>query len=186
MWRRIALGIAIASAFGAGLSLAATSRESAPSTLGPSYGLSLELPKGWIGRIYDANRGTQPPIADLQAGSFLTADDLDLLKDSDLGSGVAQDMQPADILILVWETLGSGGFDYEPLLSAPQIGPDNLMTALEGMPTGHAVGRVFFSTEGRAFDLMVEFGTLSPEPAQLDRANQVLRTLRVGPRTSDN
>ena len=182
-WRGIAVSIGVVLAFSGGLWLAAGSGESAETTLGPSYGVSLDLPSGWIGRIYDANRGTAPPIADLQVGSFGAASSLDLLKDADdVGTQAAEAMGPSDILILIWETLGSGGFDYVELTGSPQIGPQDLGTALEGFPSTHAVGRLFFSTQGRMFDLMVEFGTLSPDSAELDRANRVLRSLRIEPR----
>ena len=93
-------------------------------------------------------------------------------------------MRPDDIFILIWETLGSGGFDYKPLAGPPRVEPGNLGAALEGFPSEHAVGRVLFSTEGRMFDLMVEFGTLAPDQGQLERANEVLRTLRITPITT--
>ena len=45
----------------------------------------------------------------------------------------------------------------------------------------HPVARIFFTTQGRFFDLMVEFGTASPE--QLARANDLLATLRIEARS---
>jgi hypothetical protein len=124
-------------------------------------------------------------MADLQAGSFAAGDSLDLLKDtnSDTWVTAAKAMRPDDILILLWETAGSGGFDYHPLLASPQISAGDLGSAFEGFPSNHAVGRQFFTTGGRMFDLMVEFGRLSPDREQLDRANEVLTTLRIDPQS---
>jgi hypothetical protein len=182
-WRRIVILVVGVCALAAGLWLVTASRGSGASSLGPRYGVSLELPNGWIGRIYDGNRGTAPVLADLQAGSFPAGDSPDLLKDnnSDTWVTAAEAMNPDDILILLWETAGSGGFDYQPLAGSPQISTSDLGTAFEGFPSNHAVGRRFFTTGGRMFDLMVEFGRLSPDREQLDLANEVLTTLRIDP-----
>jgi hypothetical protein len=183
-WRRIVMVVVIACALAGALWLATASRGSGATTLGPSYGISLDLPSHWIGQIYDGNRGTGPVMADLQAGSFAAGDNLDLLDDnSDTAVTAANAMRPDDILILLWETAGSGGFDYQPLLRSPHISAGDLGSAFEGFPSDHAVGRQFFTTEGRRFDLMVEFGRLSPDREQLDRANEVLTTLRIDPQT---
>jgi hypothetical protein len=177
-WRRFILAIAVASAFGGGLWLATSSRGSA-AQLGPSYGVSLELPSGWTGRIYNASQGTGRSLADLQAGSFQAADDEDLVKDA---ARAAEVMEPSDALILLWEAGGSvSRSDYEQLLGPPQIGTDDVRVQLEGFPSTHAVGQLFFTTKGRRFDLMVEFGSLSPDSAQLHRVNRVLETLAIEP-----
>lgn len=176
--------VVTACALAGGLWLATASRGSDATTLGPSYGISLDLPNGWIGQIYDANRGTGPVMADLQTGSFGAGDNLDLLdNNSDTAATAANAMRPDDILILLWETGGSGGFDYQPLSGSPHITASDLGSAFEGFPSNHAVGRQFFTTAGRMFDLMVEFGRLSPDPEQLDRANEVLTRLRIDPQT---
>jgi hypothetical protein len=181
-WRRTALLVVVIAAVAVGLWLATASRGGSGATpIGPRYGVTLDVPDGWIGRIYDGNRGTAPVMADLQAGSFPAGDSLDLLKDnnSDTWVTAAEVMRPDDILILLWETEGGGGFDYPPLAGPPHITVDELGSAFEGFPSDHAVGRQFFTTAGRTFDLMVEFGQLSPDREQLDRANDVLRTLRI-------
>jgi hypothetical protein len=183
--KRIAMLAVIACALALGLWFATGSRGSGATSLGPRFGVSLDLPNGWIGRIYDGNRGTAPVMADLQAGSFAAGDSLELLKDksSDTWVTAAEAMGPDDILVLLWETAGSGGFDYQPLAGSPHIAASDLGSAFEGFPSDHAVGRQFFATGGRMFDLMVEFGRLSPDREQLDRANEVLTTLRIEPQS---
>ena len=67
---KLILGLAVL-AFAGGLGLAAASRSSGGDTrmLGPRYGISLELPPRWIGRIYDIGRAN-PTLAAIQAGTF--------------------------------------------------------------------------------------------------------------------
>jgi hypothetical protein len=84
-----------------------------------------------------------------------------------------------DIVIILWDTGGGGGGTYPPLAGAPRVTREDL-SPIEGFP--HPVTRTLFATEGRFFDLMVEFGGdfgTSPDSAQLERANNVLATLRV-------
>lgn len=176
--RGLLLVVAVA-AFAGGLWLSTASGDSTSSTLGPDLGVSLELPSGWIGRIYDIDRGAGPPLAALQAGSFASASDPDILKDDDVATRASEAMGSGDVLILLWETLRGGGFDYEPLTGSPRIGQTDLGTALEGFPSTHAVARRFFTTRNRFFDLMVEFGTVTPGPLEIQRVNRVLRTLVV-------
>lgn len=181
-WRRLALVLAALAAFAAGLSLAAASHDSPATALRSAYGVSVDLPTSWVGRIYDIGRGN-PTLAALQAGTFAGSEDPDVLKaDDDIATGATKIMHPGDVLILLWEaTPAGGGFDYEPLVGKPEIRPADLGVALEGFPLDHAVGRRFFSTGCRYFDLMVEFGTASPGADDLARANEILRTLRIEP-----
>lgn len=133
--------------------------ESSGPRIGPTYGVSLDVPSGWIGQIYDGNRGTPPPFAVLQATS-LTGGGPDVLTlDSDTASGVGEQMGASDILILLWESGGGGGETWEPLAGAPKITREDF-SPIEGF--AHPVARTFFTAEGR-FDLMVEFGAASPD-----------------------
>jgi len=181
-WPKVALGLVLL-AFAAGLGLAATSRGSGSdaTTLGPSYGISLDLPPRWFGRIYDIGRAN-PALASIQAGTFQGSDDPNLLHDDDVATRASDAMHAGDLLILLWETTPEGGgFDYRPLAGPPELRAADLGVALEGFPSDHAVGRRFFSTGGRYFDLMVEFGSSSPGDIELELANSVLRTLRIEP-----
>ncbi|HSB39902.1 MAG TPA: hypothetical protein VLD13_12505 [Gaiellaceae bacterium] len=179
--RAVAIAAAVAAAFGAGISFAASQHEPGGAPiLGPAYGISIDLPRGWVGRISDANAGNGAPLADLQAGSFDAADCPDLVKDDDVGTNTAKAMAAGDVLVLVWETSSSHPA-YEPLQGPLHVTAADLGSSLEGFPTGHAVAHVPFSTQGRAFDLFVEFGTASPAAAQVERVDAVLGSLRVAP-----
>ena len=90
-------------------------------------------------------------------------------------------MGSRDILILLWETGGGGGDTYVPLVGAPEITREDF-SPIEGF--GHPVAGTLFTTQGRFFDLLVEFGEefgTTPDTAQLARANDVLAALRIEP-----
>ncbi len=182
---RVSLAMAVVVALGGGLWLGATSGKTsaAGSRIGPTYGVSLDLPSEWIGYIYDGNRGNPPPRAVLQATSFTGAGpDVLTLKD-DAAARVGELMGSGDILILLWDTGGGGGDTYVPLVGAPEITREDF-SPIEGF--GHPVARTLFTTQGRFFDLMVEFGGefgTTPDTAQLARANDVLAALRIEPQS---
>jgi hypothetical protein len=180
----VSLAIAAAVALGGGLWLGATSgKTSAGTRIGPTYGVSLDLPSGWIGQIYDGNRGAPPPRAILEATSFTGAGRDVLTLEDDAAARVGELMGTSDIVILLWETGGGGGDTYAPLVGSPTITREDL-SPIEGF--AHPVARILFATQGRFFDLMVEFGAAygtSPDAAQLARANDVLAALRIEPQS---
>jgi hypothetical protein len=179
----VSLAVVGVIALGGGLWFGATAGEtSAGSSIGPTYGVALDLPSGWIGQIYDGNRGAPPPLAFLQATSFTGAGPHVLTIEDDAAAQVGERMGPRDIVIILWETGGGGGDPYAPLAGAPTITREDF-SPIEGF--AHPVARTFFTTQGRFFDLMVEFGGefgTSPDTAQLARANDVLAALRIEPR----
>jgi hypothetical protein len=81
----------------------------------------------------------------------------------------------------VFLELGSESRD-KFIASGQQIAVKGTISPIEGLQ--HPVARSLFTTQGRFFDLMVEFGddlgTL-PDSTQLERANDVLATLRIEP-----
>ena len=178
----VLLAVAGALALGGGLWLGATSGQTSPGLrIGPTYGVSLDLPSGWIGQIYDGNRGAPPPRAILEATSFTGGGPHVLTVEDDAAAQGGERMSARDIVIILWDT-GDGGADtYAPLVGAPTITREDF-SPIEGFQ--HPVARSLFTTQGRFFDLMVEFGddlgTL-PDSTQLERANNVLATLRVEP-----
>jgi hypothetical protein len=176
----VLLTVVGAVALGSGLWVGATSGETVSrSRVGPAFGVSLDLPSGWIGRIYDGNRGASPPYASVQATSFAREGPGVLDPDSDTAKRVGEQMGSSDILVLLWE-IGSGRREaYEPLAGAPQITREDF-APIEGF--ARPVAHTLFSVHDRSFDLFVEFGA-SPDAAQLTRANDVLATLRIEPRS---
>jgi hypothetical protein len=181
----VPLAIAAVMALVSGLWLGATSGKTAAAgtRLGPNYGVSLDLPSAWIGYIYDGNRGALPPRAILQATSFTGAGPDALTLQDDAAARVGELMGPRDILILLWEWEGGGGDTYVPLVGAPEITRKDF-SPIEGF--AHPVARTLFTTQGRFFDLMVEFGGefgTTPDSTQMNEANEVLATLRVEQRS---
>jgi hypothetical protein len=178
----VPLAVAGALALGGGLWLGATSSKTSPgSRIGPTYGVSLDLPSGWIGQIYDGNRNAPPPRAILEATSFTGAGPDVLTVKDDSAAQVGERMGARDIAIILWDTGGGGGDTYATLAGAPRVTQRDL-SPIEGFQ--HPVARILFTTQGRFFDLMVEFGGAlgtSPDSTQLERANDVLATLRVEP-----
>jgi hypothetical protein len=180
----VGLTVAAALALGGGLWFGATAgKTSADTKIGPTYGVSLDVPGGWIGQIYDGNRGAPPPHAFLQATSYTGAGPDVLTVEDDAAAQVGERMGPRDIVILLWETGGGGGDTYAPLEGAPAITQGDF-SPIEGF--AHPVAGILFTTQGRFFDLLVEFGGefgTPPDSTQLDNANDVLATLRVEPRS---
>jgi hypothetical protein len=145
-----------------------------------AFGVALDLPSGWVGDIYQANRGARPPQAYLQATSFTAGGVGGLGRHDPTAMYVAEQMGSRDLLILLWETSGRGGTAYEPLSpgAAPTITSEDF-TPIEGF--SHPVARTYFTTRGRFFDLMVEFGSSSTHTADLGRANDVMAKLWIEP-----
>ena len=181
-WRNaVVLAVAMAAviaAFVAGLFVAPSSGASgsvALQSVGPDYGVSLTLPAGWSGRIYNE----QPPAA--QSAAFLQAGDFPLpQRDDDVGTSAAASMHAQNVLIIMWEAFGAGGgFDYVPLSKAPQVTSGDFGVSLEGFPPGHDLARLFFELNGRKFVLIVEAGTSAVTQSQIDTVNAVLATLQI-------
>jgi hypothetical protein len=174
--------VALGAAFAVGLVVAPSSSGTTGSvslrSIHTDYGLSLTLPSGWSGRIYNEQPAGSPIAANLQAGNFpLPAED------DDVGTSAAKVMHPDSVLLILWEALGTGGgFHYQKLSGPPQLAPQDSTVPLEGFPPDHALARIFFETAGRKFELIAEFGQSRLTPALLDEANGVLKTLAITPR----
>jgi hypothetical protein len=181
-WRRAAVAaaamLALAAAFAGGALFAPGADAPAGAVvlqgIQPGYGVSLELPAGWSGRVVNEQTAGTPPAAYVQAASFeLPAND------DDVGSAAAATMGRDDVLIVLLEALSSGGADFERLAGAPQISRADFGAAIAGVPPDHALARVLFTTAGRRFVLSVQFGNQHPSDTELRRVNAVLVTLRI-------
>lgn len=177
----ITVAAAIGSAFTAGLLVAPSAGKTAGKvaieSIGPNYGVSLELPTGWSGRVYNEQPVASAPAAYVQAGSFQLP-----TNDDDVGTAAAAAMKPNDVFIVLLESLGDGGFDYTPLVGTPVITRTDFGPLTAGIPPDHALARIFFSTAGRRFVISAQFGSRSVSDQQLTRVNDVLSTLRIQPR----
>jgi hypothetical protein len=79
--------------------------------------------------------------------------------------------------------------EFVPVDDLPRVGTDALtgydvasdsLPRIEPIP-GHASTRMLFTTEGRFFDLRVEFGSQQPTDAALAEVNAILASIRVDP-----
>jgi len=134
------------------------------------YGIRIDVPKGWDGRAFQSG-----DIRYLLLANFEIPE----------GVGFASDLRDrldrgrmTVFLQELTEQCPCPGFDL--LQDPPSIGPFDI-TALEGVPSGHALARRTFTVHDRWFELWVEFGT-EPAPApRVSEVNEALATLRIAP-----
>jgi len=153
-----------------------TREERPSSTTVEGYGMRIDLPEGWDGRIVGP--------AGTKFGPYLQAASFDLPEgDDDVATRARARMGRDDIVVVLTERTAvadPGAPDYQhvdlPLLVPEFGGP------VEGTNPPHGFSSMSFSYLNRAFDLWVEFGTSKPFGAGLvDEANRVLATLEIDP-----
>ena len=133
-----------------------------------AYGMTVELPSGWEGRIYRRPGGD----ATLHAGSFPLPVD-----DADFGSGTVAAMNGDGAFVVLTEyeraLAGQGLFQAEGLglpLRGSDFSPRTLQRALPGL-----VGfQRFFTASDRAWCLYVVVGTQSNATALVEQTNHIL------------
>ena len=137
-------------------------------------GVTMSLPDGWNGFLYSYGDG----MANLVATTGY-ADTLWPTANTSPGPGdAAIVLQESDALV---ELQG-----WAPLSGPVSIGPFNICDGCEVLddgrppPSGQVVYQNTFTTQGRAFDVYVEFGS-SPSQARVDEVNAVLGTLTFEP-----
>jgi hypothetical protein len=131
-------------------------------------GISIDLPKGWQGRILALDY----PSAILQAANFdLARRDEDPIK--------AMSRQHALVTILPCSLVG---FEH-----APRPGPDRLsLQDLTFLPKGHvrvphrhAFAHGSFDFSGRCLRVEADFGAAPPEPGLTESVDAILASLSV-------
>ncbi len=140
------------------------------------YGIEVDLPQGWEGRIYRRAEGDPT----LHAGTFALHDD-----DGDFGGRATGEMGQGQAFVVVTEydaALAGRGL-FAPLgvprdLRPVDLAPNGMMRPRPGLM---GVQR-FFTASGRALCLYVVVGALSRLDARgpLNQVNGVLRTVRIG------
>jgi hypothetical protein len=174
--RMLASGLAVAVvAAGIGIPLWALSsvggkqnpRPGSASTL-DRFGISITLPESWDGRL--TLRGLEA------ASSPLPSDP------SSFPSEARNTMGLQDATMYLTELTSicpcGNGFRHVELpfqMPASEFAADGF----EGVPADHAFGRKMFVTNGRWFDLWVEFGSTPPPADRLDQVNAALATLQI-------
>jgi hypothetical protein len=159
----VALGVASALA-GGGLAVEAVRSEASRPIEG--YGLSLELPDGWDGRVSRPPGGRSAP--QLVAGNYrLPPDD---------GSLLAQRLPPGGVRLTVWD-YGAPAYP-PPAQGLPRVRRADLGN-FEGVPIDHTTGSYSFVAGGRLFQLLATFAEPPAEELLAD-TNEVVASLQVG------
>jgi hypothetical protein len=142
------------------------------------YGISLVLPAGWHGRIYERPGGS--PV--VHAASVA----LEPVRGDDPATGTQRRLRRGDVLIVLWEYLPprTGVIRWKrefPAVRPPvRIGHLGLRP-FEGQVAPASAGRNFRAA-GRYFQLLVFFGEPRPGHRGLAKANRVLATFRFSPK----
>jgi len=140
------------------------------------YGITLNLPQAWEGRIYQRPEGY--PIA--HAGSFALPSD-----DADFGSGAVIAMGPTDAFAALLEydpVLAATGIFAPPGLPLPLRARDTNPKTLQRLVRGRTAVQRFFTQSGRAFCLYVVFSSNTWLHRTIAEANRILATVTIEPR----
>jgi hypothetical protein len=140
------------------------------------YGISVDLPTGWEGRIYKRPEGDPT----LHAGNFPLP-----VEDGDFGSRALAAMGSGGAFFAVTEydqALASQGLfapgSPAPLPVAPELDPNALLR----IRPGQSGLQRFITIGGRPFCVYVVVGSVPSAGALLAQANQVLQTVSIVPR----
>jgi hypothetical protein len=167
--------------------LALVARLGGGEDLGPGagavegYGLGIQLPEGWDGRI----RG---PVG-TSFGPHLHAANFELPEpDDDVASLASGEMSPDQVTIVVIDVTTALARDvtgpedpYPPAELPVRIRADDFTDRVEAVDPDHAFARRLFTVADRSLELRVEFGEDPAPEALLAEANEVLASLTVEP-----
>jgi hypothetical protein len=136
-------------------------------------GISTMLPKGWHGRIYRRAGGL--PI--VQAGNFSAAGERRRRRHE----GDQAHAGDSIFFVLLESEHTKAAFPY-PRLWVVRIRRSDFLPSFEGVPAAHAFARRTFATNGRKFQLWLQFGRRTVSTSALRSANTVIEQLRVAQR----
>lgn len=139
------------------------------------YGIAVDLPPGWEGRIYKRPEGDPT----LHAGNFALP-----VEDGDFGSRSLTGMGSGGAFVVVTEyersLAGRGLFDPEAPAPLPATSELNAWALLRVRQGQFGIQR-FMTIGGRPFCVYLVVGTVPSPSALLAEANIVLRTLAITP-----
>jgi hypothetical protein len=139
------------------------------------YGIGVDLPPGWEGRIYRRPEGDPT----LHAGNFPLP-----VEDGDFGTRALDAMQGGGAFLAATEydrgLAGQGLFAQEAPAPLPATSELNAWALLRVRPGQFGIQR-FMTVGGRAFCVYVVVGTVPGPSALLAEANRVLRSLSIVP-----
>jgi hypothetical protein len=158
------------------------------------YGLAVDLPAGWEGRIFRRLEAGELRVAEVAGAaapvgerSFPVAHLATIplpIDMADFGSDVVTDLGSTDALVVVKEfdpvAVGQALFARSGMpraLGAADFDPATLQRRLDGQ-AGH---QTFFNQAGRAFCLYVVVGDANKRGEVASRVSQVLSTFRIDP-----
>jgi hypothetical protein len=142
------------------------------------FGIALDLPSAWHGRLYEWASGS--PILEVSTKSVEKHQPGNPMIPN---RGFLVSLNDASILLAESDVLDPG---YASVSSPISIREDDRCDGCEVLddgttpPSHHVLFHRPFETEGRSFDLYVEF-CFEPETADLDRVNAVLSLIRIEP-----
>ena len=159
-----------------------------------AYGLAVEVPTGWEGRVFRRAEAGQPQASNV-AGAAAPPGELTfpvvhvatvpIPNDAaDYGSDVVVDLGPDDAFIVLKEFDAS---DVAQPLFARDGMPRSLAAedfdpaALQRQLSGQAGRQVFFHENGRAFCLYVVLGSFNRRLQVVPAVNAVLGGIRIDP-----
>jgi len=140
------------------------------------YGIGVDLPAGWEGRIFRLVEGWPT----LHAANFALPPE-----DGEFGSLALSSMGPAGVFIALTEytpRLAGRGLFGSQGLRLPLAG-DFDSRALVRLRSGRFGVQRFFTAAERALCLYVGVGSVPSRAALVDTARPVLSTLEIGPAT---
>ena len=137
------------------------------------YGISVDLPSGWEGRIYKRPEGDPT----LHAGNFPLP-----VEDGDFGSGALTAMGDGGAFLVVTEydhALAARGL-FAPVAPAPLPATSELNAwALMRIRKGQFGIQRFMTIAGRPFCMYLVVGSVPSPSRLLAEANHVLRSLSI-------
>jgi hypothetical protein len=139
------------------------------------YGITVELPATWEGRIYKRPEGF--PI--LHAGTFALP-----AEDGDFGSGAVASMGSSDAFAALLEydpTLAYTGIFAPNGFPLPLRGSDASPKAMQRIVRGRTAVQRFFTESGRAFCLYAVFPAGARLVSLVAHANRILQTITIDP-----
>jgi hypothetical protein len=188
---RTLAGLAVAAVLAAAIAgplillsrLGTGTREIAPSGSSvEGYGIRLDFPEGWEGRVVG-------PLG-TDFGPILTAANRPLVGDGDddFATETRRQLGADDVgLVLIDYTEvrarlghapGDGG-EFLPVELPISIRSEDFQPSFEGVDPSHHFARRTFTANGRSFDLWVDFGSRPAPEDLLADVNDVLATLRI-------
>jgi hypothetical protein len=141
------------------------------------FGLSIELPSGWFGRIYTETDGPDAPTC-----SIIQAASVDITSTDDcILTSTRQSFGSTDACIMLFESPARPSLDalYEAATLPASLAPSNFAPGWHGITPGQPTFVRRLRLNGRYFQLQAIFGS-APTVSQLALINHLLATLQVG------